>query len=532
MSEQQRLSRAVKREFLTADEIFRSENKCRVETEAVLPDYKESIGRILYTDGVMHILKKEAYKQGDGIAVNVSGECVFTLVYITETGEADISSVSCTVPFEQTFKSNADTSDIDTDGMYIICECKGENISCRLSGPRKMTFKADAVTGIAVKANRRVEYCLPAEDNGMHTLFKDIDTSYMSFTAETDGVLTEQIRLPKEYLPIGEMLDKRISLAVSRASAGNDRIFIDGTCELFGLYYPDRKEEKEPISFFQPIDFSFSIGAEGCREGDKCEAYLEPLFIKELLDLDEEGETRVINTEIGYYVNARVIRDERVRVVSDCYSEEYCLDLTEKESTALSSITSFEHNEEMTFSFKPKKDDIKSIESIFCLSEVKNCQSSKGILCADIELRSRYFAVCSENESLYDEQSSEIKAEIKLDKAAENALDPNGEGVKIEMSCRVLGAEANISDGEVKVRVHIFFNIALYRQKEEMMISDILVSSPRDREGREGNIVFYYPDSTDTLWSVGKKYAVGSERLMKLNSIEADSPLPRVMLIK
>ncbi|MBE6552085.1 MAG: hypothetical protein E7665_08115 [Ruminococcaceae bacterium] len=522
----------IKNEFYTADEIFRGDARCRVEAETMLPDYKESIGRILYTAAQVRIMRREAYKQGETVICPVSGECVFTTVYFTENGSADISSYIYTVPFEHTFKGGNDISSYDTDKMYIVTEARSENVSCRLLGPRKMVFKADAVIDAAIKANRRILYYGESSFPGYYAKTECIRSSYMYTSAETDGVISERIQLPKEYLPIGEILDCRVQLAASRAFAEDDRITVEAQAELFCLYYPDSADEHLPVSFRQPIDLSVSVTLDGCDEKDVCEAYLNCLGVKNMLDLDEYGECRVINTEIGYYVNTRVIKSGEVFCVSDCYSSECILEANDKNIVTDVALSSFNTEEEIILELTPKKEGFTDPGGAYTESEIKNCYTENGELFADMTFFVKYFGFNNEGEGIYDEEKCEYKARIAFPKELSDALSDEKRDIKIEMSSVVWGADISAENEKITVRAQTVFFVSVCEKNESTVVSLISSLGERTDTGKGKRIVFYYPSSSETLWDVAKKYAVGCAALREMNpSISEGAPLPRVINI-
>ena len=524
----------IKNEFFTVDEMFRGDARCRVEAETMLPDYKESIGRILYTAAQIRIMKREAYKQGDLIVCSVAGECAFTTVYFTENGNADISSYTYTSPFEHTFKGGNDIASFDTDKMYIITETRSENVSCRLLGPRKMVFKADAVIDAAIKANRRISYYGASSYPGYYARTKSIRSSYMFSSAETDGIISERIQLPKEYLPIGEILDCCAVVAASKAYTEDDRINVEARAELFCLYYPDSPngEEKLPVSFRQPIDFSLSITLDGCDPGDVSEAYLTCLGVKNMLDLDEYGECRVINTEIGYYVNTRIIKNEEVSGVTDCYSSECILEADEKNILSETVLSSFTAEEEITLELTPKREGFSEPGGAYIESEIKNCYTEKGELYADMAIFVKYFGFNGEGNGIYDEEKCEYKASISFPKELAGAILDEKRDIKIEISSEVLGADISAENEKITVRAQTVFFVSVCEKNESTVISLISSLGERADMGKGKKIVFYYPSSSESLWDVAKKYAVGCDTLRKMNpSISEGAPLPRVINI-
>ncbi len=528
----------IKNEFFTADEIFCGDARCRVEAETTLPDYKESIGRILYTAAQVRIMKKEAYKQGETVVCPVTGECAFTTVYFTENGNTEISSYTYTVPFEHTFKGGNDIASFDTDKMYIVTEARSENVSCRLLGPRKMVFKADAIVDAAIKANRRITYYGESGYPGYYARTESIRSSYMFSSAETDGVISERIQLPKEYLPIGEILDCRTVVAVSKAYTEDDRINIEAQAELFCLYYPDADinevngKEKLPVSFRQPIDFSVSITLDGCDENDVCEAYLTCLGVKNMLDLDEYGECRVINTEIGYYVNTRIIKSGAVYGVTDCYSSECILEVSNKNILSEIALSSFTAEEEITLELTPKKEGFSEPGGAYIESEIKNCYTENGELYADMAMFVKYFGFNSEGDGIYDEEKCEYKAHIAFPKELSEVMSDEKRNIKIEMFSRVLGADVVAENEKITVRAQTVFSVNICEKNETTVLALISSLGERTDNVTGKKIIFYYPSSSETLWDVAKKYAVGKDELLERNpSIADDAPLPRVINI-
>jgi hypothetical protein len=75
-------------------------------------------------------------------------------------------------------------------------------------------------------------------------------------------------------------------------------------------------------------------------------------------------------------------------------------------------------------------------------------------------------------------------------------------------------------------------NVALLENVNEKTVESVTIdkSSPFEKPA-EKVMILYYPENSETLWSIAKKYVIPREEITKLNRIENTNQLPRVMLI-
>jgi len=514
--------------------ILSGEERTRAESEAILPDYKESVGRVLYTNARIIGTRCETYRQGDAVCCDTEGECIFNLIYLSEGKDPKISSFSHSVPFKQSFRQTFDAERCDIDKIRKITESRAENVSCRLLGPRKMIFKCDVVTSENLIANVREGY-YPRKSSclfpgGFYTRTVPLVSTEIVNVIETDGVLKESVRLPAEYGAIDEILDVGVSICAVSSSADRDRITVNGAAEIVLLYTPDSPENKDPVSVCQPIDFTLNISTDGLAEKDVCESLLECASVKSTLDIDEYGESRVVNFEIGYFVESAVMRTTAADAVSDCFSDSAATEVTSETVDTAVLAKLFCDTEETLFSFVPKRAGLCDIAAISARCDIKSCsilsEGDKAYAVAEAEMTASYFGFSSDREGVHDEEKKDVTLRMEIPGGAELS----GKDVTVEIVSSVLGCEGNVSDGEVSVRATVVSAVRIYCKAGANIARSVTVSGERE-DASQRRIVFFYPDKNDDIWSVAKRYGVSPEELAAENPVDEKGNLRDVVII-
>ena len=362
------------------EDLYSGEGKSRVESEVILPDYKEAAQRILRVDCKSRVNSKNIYPGSNQLICEVEGVCNLYLLYFSELkGDHGIPcSFSVQEPFSYTFKIPTKGESRSPEELAAILEIRTENLSHMLLGPRKIAIRSDLSLTLNIKHNAPFDYYSDTFPKDICTKTVPISAARLLETYSEEMNFSETISLPKASLAIGEISEMEVELFAHRIIPTEGGIRLQGSCDVHCNY--TAQDEESFVSFYQPIDFERNLGIASCSQSSFCEVFLTPNFMKATTDINEEGENKNILFEIGCTAEVFVFENQRFDVATDLFSTESFLE-TERAEISLEEIAlknEFCIPYKNSVSFREK--GIVRAEAIRCRADFQNAyQEGEGI---------------------------------------------------------------------------------------------------------------------------------------------------------
>lgn len=507
-------------------EIYHGNAKTRVDSEIVLPDYKEDVHRIISTDSKPRITKKETYREGQFVYCVVEGIVAFNIIYQSERREEKgvVSSVTVHANFDHTFKVSSPGEEADDELLAANLELSPENCVCKLLGPRKISVRADINVSLSLHCNLIQEYYSPELPAQMHAKTASSRVVRLAAHAEEDFSFSESIHLPKEYMAIGEVVDADVAFFADEIRPSAGKLFFSGLCSIHCSYVSD--DEESFISFYQPIEFSNTLEIDECEEDTFCEVMIAPNLLKINVEPDEDGDNKWIRLEVGYTAETNVYQNEEIVYCQDVFSTESALK-TESVVASFEQLASMIHTtSEEKASFSLKNEDLIRAESIKAAIDFQNSYVENGQIAVESKLNLHFLGVREDETLVGCDEVLDLKFAVKPDREVD--LD-NGElNLRVEISGGVKHCDVDINGRNATVRCDVFQHIKIFSAEKAGILSEITLQEPLP--GKEKGMIFYYPAENETLWEIAKKYRVPVESLAEENQIEAGK-MPEVLRI-
>ena len=234
-----------------------------------------------------------------------------------------------------------------------------------------------------------------------------------------------------------------------------------------------------------------------------------------MLEEDDLGEVRIINTEFIVKAHVKVFSKENIDVIKDAYSPDCLLDLKkdEYEVGILQGINNTESlvkdNIQLTDTdLKPEQ--VISASAAVILTDKEITQDKvivEGIIKADI-----LYKTTDEEKYL-----SDIKAEVPFS----SIIDIAGtkDGMKAIIRAGLESIEAAIEGNTIAIKANLSLSGKILYEISKEFISDV-VEEEGEKPEKKASITIYVVCEGDTLWGLAKKYNTTVEQLKSVNGIE------------
>ena len=505
------LEREVKQKL---SDLYAGEGRVRVESEIVLPEYKEEAQRILRMTTLTRVNSKNVYLRAQNLICEVEGTVSFQVLYLTDRrGEKGvISSFLSQENFSYTFKIPYHGEEMDTDQVTAFVELVPEGAVSKLQGPRKISTRCDVAVALDLKCNTPVALYPAFVAQDIKTSGKKAGIARLAAVHTEEMNFSETISLPKAYLPIQEVCEMDVSLIAQNVKAEEGGVRFTGLCDLHCSY--TAQGEDLFVSFYQPIEFEKSVGVADVTSSHFCQIHMTPNFLKASTDVNEEGENKNILFELSFTCEVLAFENQETDVVEDAFSTESDL-VIRKEREQLEEILGMsDFSVTVRDSVPLKNPSVFRAEGILSSVEFKNSYWEEGKIVMEGKLSYRYLGV----EETGEMKNYEESYDFRCDWTPEKFSLPAGEECRIEISGLVRSLDLEPEGEKMRLRFDLGGSVTVYLCRSVEIVSDM--ERGEKWNSARGGILYVYPQEGESLWDIAKKYHVAPEEISRENGLE------------
>ena len=144
------MNKETKKDKLCINQIIGTKNESfEVEGDAIIPDIKPDILKVINTSGNVCIYKKEVL---DG-KVRIDGCINVNMMYLADNEEGNVRGLTSTIDFTKVIEIKEAKSE-----MLLECKFVLKEIECKILNGRKVSFKSLLDVNIKVSSNEEVEF--------------------------------------------------------------------------------------------------------------------------------------------------------------------------------------------------------------------------------------------------------------------------------------------------------------------------------------------------------------------------------------
>lgn len=457
-----------------------------IETEGVLPDYSPDISRLVRVDAAPCV---ENVRCGD--KCEISGRLVFGLLY-----ESDYKSKLAYTTFTVPFELKCDT--VAAKEVYPDVRCDCTYLTCRLLGQRKVSIKAklDAVmTGVQVD-----EFTVAkADGSDLNTFFKT-ETLQVSLPVAHTAAEAEI----KENLRIGEAVASVVystavfspaeTEAFDTSAAVKADMHISTLCEM-----PDGGYKM----YTHTVPVEVSVKNDSINGDSPLEAKMDYSELSAVADLDEYGENKVINLHCNICAAVTVRRETEVTLPLDAFSRRHTCKCTRDDVDF--DIRVPQAGKTVSLERSQKTDgDISAVLGSAATFEISEAKVNGSMLIVRGKVKTDVLA-----------QSGESVVSRTFTDDFEDSIPFSGNVVPSVGEITVFESRAELYGDTLNIHAMAFVGLSGDEHKHIPVLAAVELGDTDEPVG--GGFRFYYPDESETIWDIAKKYRVDPEKLMSDN---------------
>lgn len=496
----------VIKENVQFEQLLRENNSNTVlKEEYLIPDTHPDVQEILTVEARAIISNKETV--GDKIVLE--GRVEYTVLYLAR----EEGLVANSVNYTQKFTSNID---LNQGEHRVICEveCKVEHIEAAIMNERKISIQGIFSIEWELYKSTEFEFVKDIEGTDEVEILKKIETiNRISASDEVELTGKSMIRVGMDKPQINKILRCSLLLHKKEIKIAEDKIYLGCYCKLNILYKGD--ESKDIISLQDDIYLSKEEECNGVTAEMMPSVSYEILNNDLMLEEDDLGEARIINTEFVIKANIKVFSKENIDAIEDAYSPKFLIGLR-KDEYEVGIIQGANSSETIVKDTIQLKENNLKAEQIICANATviltdKEVMTDKvlveGIIKVDI-----LYKTTDEDKYL-----ANVKSEIPFS----SIVDVNGanEGMKAIVRVNLENIDASIEGNSIAVKATLTITAKICYEINKEFISDV-VEEDGDKPEKKASITIYVVGNGDTLWGLAKKYNTTVAELVKINNIE------------
>ncbi len=472
--------------------------------EYVLPDYNGDIRKLLFCDAEVHPSGKFF---GDG-EVEFTGIIVYNVIYSDPEGKLDSTSFSS--DYEYKVKC-AGESYIDS-----FSDTKVSNVALRLIGPRKISVKSSLIGAVTVIEEASIsvnaESCegyLPEMATKVLNVRKtaaseSLEREYAETVATIDGAIADEVRV----------LYSGADFELDNTSFSDGALTISGELTLFSIV----KVAEDSIAVYErEIDVSEVLPFDEADADMTFIPSVNVVSLKDSINATETGTDIVLSAIVEYSAVAE--GNSELTVVSDAYMKECACESTYDDFGYCRFVSEVTSNDSIEGGILRSELDTEGVRDVI-LTDAKakidstNISDGTAVISGEV----KFSAVASG----IDKDGKEIYFPVKFSAPFSKNVNLNcqTEGkMRVEPKITLSGAKGYVDAERVYGNAKMKISLTLLSDESERVLATFAPRCDLPFEKRGSCISVYYPEPSETIFSVAKKYHTSVEKLALDNSL-------------
>ena len=474
------------------------------QTDYLLPDYLGDVRKILFSEASL----RPSGRFAGGDEVEFSGIVVYDVIYLDADG--GLGSVSFSSDYDYSVKCTADSYNDS------IADTRVSNYAVRLISPRKINAKASLVGSVRL-SEREVHSVsgsgfssdLVPEVNMGSASVRTVQTSsvcereYAESVARLEGAIADELRV----------IYSSAETVVDEVFGEENRAYVKGKLCMMAVI---QNGEEPAYSVDKTVSFDECVDFDGITPDMHLTPQLTVTSLTSAVNADEGGCEVVLSGIVEMCVIGE--QNQSVELILDAYLKERPTDNAYTDFTYNSLRESMGvktvHNAEIA---RGEIDSEGLREVIFLTSTPKVDETILKDGCVNILGEIRYSGIASE---MVGDKISYIPVrftspfEINVNNTCQN-----DENCQLEVELRSFGASATLDKDKLYASCTLDGRVSILSAEQKTVLSEMTMLEGESYEGDEARVTVYYPTSSDTLFSVAKRFHTSGLKLAGDNGI-------------
>ncbi len=472
-----------------------------------LPDYMPEIRRVISVEASP--LPESRFLTG--AAMEFSGTLIYSVLYIGDTGEL------YSAPLSSEYSASVALGDSSvTDAAAVGIDTRLDSVSCRASGPRKLSLKSRLKTGIT--AYHAVPLAENLKDSATgRTIPEEFPVERLIRTAADAQILRGEITATAagtlHLSPDTKVIACRGAIRPEAVRSAHDCVSVTGDAVLHMLCLGGEGNmfcttAKSPVSESIPVS--------GAADGDPCRAWGRSAAVT--VDTSDPAN---LAWEIEYDMEAECVRPGESAYTADAYAV-----------ACASSAETAEHD---------------SLRLIKCGVGALSCSGESGrqskAAAGESVIRTDASASVERVEMgdgkklilhgncacrvLLSADGDVIAEEFTVPFRYETEAAARGESPDLLWRCtaEAVDATARTEGDKIAVNVDLALSVSVLSREKIRCVSGVSVDRSAAVAAEEGVVRICYPDAGEPIWEVGKRYRADLGALCRRNGLAEPTSL-------
>lgn len=465
----------------------------QVETDVIVNDVKPDVLKVINTNGVISIYKKDVM---DG-KIRIDGAINTYIIYMADDEQGSIRSLNTSMDFTQVINMDNCKENMQADVRVSI-----KDFDTKIINGRKLSIKANLDTNVNIYANENCDVITevgkgePIEKLGDTQTITSLVGSGNNKVSLKDTIAIDMADEMAEIMKVDfDIVDEETKISYNKVLSK-----ADASIRIMYLTEDNRintTTTKIPIMGF--------VDMQNVNENCECEVQnnLNNLIVK-----PNSNEEHSIAIEADIDITCLAYETKQINMIEDLYSITKDITFTKREVNAV-----IERNR--ITDMYTAKENIRIPEvtgrvlDVQIAPTINNMQVRNGKVIYEGNL----------NLNIMFEQSNGINTRgVDLPYNFDVISDKIEEKSMVETTLKIKQNDFIIRDGTIEVTIGVEFNLSEQKSRKINMIEN--VEMEESKECNTYSMVIYFVKQGDTLWSIAKKFKSTVEDIAKINDIE------------
>ncbi len=493
-----------------------------VSGEFVLPDYYRDIKRVLCMRADTQI-DGQYFHAG---RLEYEGVVHLSVLYIAEDDSVENAS------FSMDFSDGIAMEEEQGEHVLVLTPSIAQS-GYRVMGPRKLHLKTKVATEILLRRRD----CIAPRIEGEHSVRDEASLQYARRTVETMDFLGAQIKdlslshtmeAAGSLPPIAQVCYYEASVRFDDCRWQSDGLACRGTLFAQCLYRAQGGEEGgEYVSLQETVPVSVTV-EESFLEDYTYRVTPRVRSKKGTVTENAYGEPRLFELTLDYDLQVEAAKNSSVQTVSDLYSTELEVALTQTEM-AVPTLTGVYHTNLTVHEGKSRSElgaeAAQSVLLVYADPQIEKTEydAAKGRLTLEGQARCGALFSCGTDAPCLDAEFT-LPIHFEL-----SGIFLKGEP-EYRYDCHLVASSGRLDSTQFYPNLELGLDI-MVSSVEKQSLCECVTLNAAQRLQKEQALILCYPQKGESLWEIAKRYHVTKSALMELNQMDSEVIKERVLLI-
>ncbi len=467
-----------------------------VEWDGVLPDYLPDLSRVLRCTLVPLVLERRVVAE----VLHLEGEILIRMVY-ESSEDPGLSVFETSIPFQKTM----DVSSCSDEAIARI-RPRVDYCHCRVVNKRRAEIRGAVSFRCEISCGEEETLPVAVTGDGMEYHKKEAECVTLQATAALQSIERGDFPLEERMTAV---IDQQIGMRIVEKRSVDGKLFVKGS---FLLHLLLQQETGGLKSLLREMPFSRVLEDPAITEGGVCQVFCEILSFEATLPEQETGE-ELLSCHVEFHLSARQLQKNKIAAIDDLFSVAHPVFLQKKQLLLPCLSEMIEETGSVTEQIKWGDEKPKQVVDLFGTLDRVNLQVRFGEVHLQGNLIYTFYLEREDDSTFVQERSVPFEMMRKL--------QTENDDLRFEGSLELLEVDlGEMTDQGATVSASMLLSGSVTELHPTEFVCDATVETDRKKEGRQpGDLVLYFGEKGESVWSIAKKYDLSVKSLMEENHL-------------